>query len=102
MGPWSNHYWLARPLFIPWMIFDKTDFLFWGWLKAFIGFEFYKGPDADSIYWRDLAKVAIGLDMAAWIWRLGILCCWVNKRRGRGAVRCLSLRCGNSGRNRCA
>jgi hypothetical protein len=93
--------WLG-PVFIPWMVFDKTDFLFWGWLKAFIGFEFYKGPDADSFYWRDLAKVAIGLDMAAWIWRLGILCCWVNKRRGRGAVRCLSLRCGNSGRNRCA
>jgi type IV secretory pathway VirB6-like protein len=24
------------------MVFDKTDFLFWGWLKAFLGFEFYK------------------------------------------------------------
>ena len=23
------------------MVFDKTDFLFWGWLKAFLGFEFY-------------------------------------------------------------
>jgi hypothetical protein len=33
---------LLGPIFIPWMVFDKTDFLFWGWLKAFIGFEFYK------------------------------------------------------------
>lgn len=33
---------ILGPLFIPWMVFDKTDFLFWGWLKAFLGFEFYK------------------------------------------------------------
>jgi hypothetical protein len=33
---------LLGPVFIPWMVFDKTDFLFWGWLKAFAGFEFYK------------------------------------------------------------
>jgi hypothetical protein len=33
---------LVGPVFIPWMVFDKTEFLFWGWLKAFIGFEFYK------------------------------------------------------------
>jgi TrbL/VirB6 plasmid conjugal transfer protein len=33
---------ILGPVFIPWMVFDKTDFLFWGWLKAFIGFEFYK------------------------------------------------------------
>ena len=33
---------LLGPIFIPWMVFDKTEFLFWGWLKAFIGFEFYK------------------------------------------------------------
>jgi hypothetical protein len=33
---------LLGPVFIPWMVFDKTDFLFWGWLKGFIGFEFYK------------------------------------------------------------
>ena len=30
------------PVFIPWMVFGKTEFLFWGWLKAFVGFEFYK------------------------------------------------------------
>lgn len=33
---------LLGPVFIPWMVFEKTDFLFWGWLKAFVGFEFYK------------------------------------------------------------
>jgi hypothetical protein len=33
---------LVGPVFIPWMVFDKTEFLFWGWLKAFVGFEFYK------------------------------------------------------------
>ena len=33
---------LLGPVFIPWMVFEKTDFLFWGWLKAFLGFEFYK------------------------------------------------------------
>ena len=33
---------LLGPVFIPWVVFDKTDFLFWGWLKAFVGFEFYK------------------------------------------------------------
>jgi hypothetical protein len=33
---------LLGPVFIPWIVFDKTDFLFWGWLKAFLGFEFYK------------------------------------------------------------
>ncbi len=33
---------LLGPVFIPWMVFDKTDFLFWGWFRAFLGFEFYK------------------------------------------------------------
>jgi TrbL/VirB6 plasmid conjugal transfer protein len=33
---------LLGPIFIPWMVFGKTEFLFWGWLKAFLGFEFYK------------------------------------------------------------
>ena len=33
---------ILGPVFIPWMVFDKTEFLFWGWLKAFLGFEFYK------------------------------------------------------------
>jgi len=33
---------LLGPIFIPFLVFDKLDFLFWGWLKAFIGFCFYK------------------------------------------------------------
>ena len=30
------------PLFIPFLIVDNLDWLFWGWLRAFIGFCFYK------------------------------------------------------------
>jgi hypothetical protein len=33
---------LLGPLFIPWMVFEKTEFLFWGWLKAYLSFSFYK------------------------------------------------------------
>ena len=33
---------LLGPIFIPFLVFDKLEFLFWGWLKAFIGFSFYK------------------------------------------------------------
>ena len=33
---------LLGPVFIPFLVFDKLDFLFWGWLKAFISFSFYK------------------------------------------------------------
>jgi hypothetical protein len=33
---------LLGPVFIPFLVFDKLEFLFWGWLKAFIGFSFYK------------------------------------------------------------
>jgi hypothetical protein len=33
---------LLGPVFIPFLVFDKLEFLFWGWLKAFIGFCFYK------------------------------------------------------------
>ena len=39
---WATIIGILGPVFIPWMVFDKTDFLFWGWLKAFLGFEFYK------------------------------------------------------------
>ena len=28
--------------FIPFLLVDKLSFLFWGWLRAFIGFSFYK------------------------------------------------------------
>jgi TrbL/VirB6 plasmid conjugal transfer protein len=33
---------LLGPVFIPFLVFDKLEFLFWGWLRAFIGFSFYK------------------------------------------------------------
>ena len=33
---------LLGPLFIPFLVFQKLEFLFWGWLRAFIGFCFYK------------------------------------------------------------
>jgi hypothetical protein len=33
---------LLGPIFIPFLVFDKLDFLFWSWLRAFIGFCFYK------------------------------------------------------------
>ena len=30
------------PIFIPFLVVDKLDWLFWGWLKASLGFSFYK------------------------------------------------------------
>jgi type IV secretory pathway VirB6-like protein len=33
---------LVGPVFIPWFIVPRMDWLFWGWLKAFIGFSFYQ------------------------------------------------------------
>ena len=33
---------LIGPSFIPFLLVDKLSFLFWGWLRAFIGFSFYK------------------------------------------------------------
>ncbi|MHB1702192.1 MAG: type IV secretion system protein [Acidobacteriaceae bacterium] len=33
---------LLGPIFIPFLVIDKLDFLFWGWLKAFLSFSFYK------------------------------------------------------------
>lgn len=33
---------LLGPIFIPFLVFEKLEFLFWGWLRAFIGFSFYK------------------------------------------------------------
>jgi type IV secretory pathway VirB6-like protein len=33
---------LLGPIFIPFLVFDKFDWLFWGWLKAYLGFSFYK------------------------------------------------------------
>ncbi len=33
---------MLGPIFIPFLVFDKLDWLFWGWLKAYLGFSFYK------------------------------------------------------------
>ena len=41
---------LIGPIFIPWFIVPKMDWLFWGWLKAFIGFSFYQVVAAAFIF----------------------------------------------------
>ena len=41
---------LIGPIFIPFFIVPKLDWLFWGWLKAFIGFSFYQVVAAAFIY----------------------------------------------------
>jgi type IV secretory pathway VirB6-like protein len=33
---------LLGPLFIPFLLFSKLEWLFWGWLKAYLGFSFYQ------------------------------------------------------------
>src|ERR1700680_4088078 len=33
---------LLGPIFIPFLVFDKLDWLFWGWLKAYRGLSLYK------------------------------------------------------------
>jgi hypothetical protein len=33
---------ILGPIFIPFLVFDKLDFLFWGWVKAYLSFAFYK------------------------------------------------------------
>jgi hypothetical protein len=33
---------ILGPIFIPFLVFDKLEFLFWGWLKAYLSFAFYK------------------------------------------------------------
>jgi type IV secretory pathway VirB6-like protein len=33
---------LLGPIFIPFLVVDKLDWLFWGWLKAYLGFSFYR------------------------------------------------------------
>jgi hypothetical protein len=41
---------LIGPMFIPWFIVPKMDWLFWGWFKAFIGFSFYQVIASAFIY----------------------------------------------------
>ena len=50
---------LIGPVFIPWFIVPKMDWLFWGWLKAFIGFSFYQVIASAFIY--VFAKVLAGM-----------------------------------------
>jgi hypothetical protein len=33
---------LLGPVFIPFLVINKLEFLFWSWLRAFLGFSFYK------------------------------------------------------------
>ena len=33
---------ILGPIFIPFLVIEKLEWLFWGWLKAFLGFAFYK------------------------------------------------------------
>lgn len=50
---------LLGPVFIPFFIVPKLDWLFWGWLKAFIGFSFYQVVAAAFIF--IFSKVLLGL-----------------------------------------
>jgi type IV secretory pathway VirB6-like protein len=33
---------ILGPIFIPFLVIEKLDFLFWGWFKAYLSFAFYK------------------------------------------------------------
>jgi type IV secretory pathway VirB6-like protein len=33
---------LLGPIFIPFLVIEKLEFLFWGWFKAYLSFAFYK------------------------------------------------------------
>ena len=50
---------LIGPIFIPWFIVPKLDWLFWGWFKAFIGFSFYQVVASAFVY--VFAKVLAGM-----------------------------------------
>jgi len=50
---------LLGPLFIPFFIVGKLDWLFWGWFRAFLGFALYQVVANAFIY--IIAKVLLGL-----------------------------------------
>jgi len=50
---------LIGPVFIPWFIVPKLDWLFWGWLKAFIGFCFYQAVASAFIF--VFSQVVVGI-----------------------------------------
>jgi type IV secretory pathway VirB6-like protein len=69
---------ILGPLFIPFLLVDKLNFLFWGWLRAFLGFNFYKVVAAAvlsvlshlyTLYYANL----IPLDAASLITKLPLL-----------------------------
>jgi type IV secretory pathway VirB6-like protein len=41
---------LLGPLFVPFLLLPKLEWLFWGWLRAFIGFSFFKVVNAAVLY----------------------------------------------------
>ncbi|MFP5228347.1 MAG: type IV secretion system protein [Acidobacteriota bacterium] len=50
---------LVGPIFIPFFIVPKLDFLFWGWFKAFLGYSFYQVIASAFIF--VFSKVLLGL-----------------------------------------
>jgi len=50
---------LLGPIFVPFLIVPKLDWLFWGWFKAFLGFAFYQVVAAAFLF--IFAKVLLGL-----------------------------------------
>ena len=50
---------LIGPIFVPFLIVPKLDWLFWGWFKAFLGFSLYQVVAACSLV--IFAKVLLGL-----------------------------------------
>jgi hypothetical protein len=50
---------LIGPIFVPFLIVPKLDWLFWGWFKAFLGFSFYQVVAAAFLF--IFAKVLLGL-----------------------------------------
>ncbi|HWR15495.1 MAG TPA: type IV secretion system protein [Terriglobales bacterium] len=50
---------LLGPIFIPFFIVPKMDWLFWGWFKAFLGFSFYQVVASAFIF--VFSKVLLGM-----------------------------------------
>ena len=50
---------LIGPIFIPFFIVPKLDWLFWGWFKAFVGFSFYQVIASAFIF--VFSKVLLGM-----------------------------------------
>ena len=66
------------PIFIPWFIVPKMDWLFWGWFKAFIGFSFYQVVASAFIF--IFSKVLVGMFQV-----IGTLC---SRTSSRSCPRC--------------